>query len=174
MINKFNEDELNDFKKLAELYPIEVRFLEYMPFSGNRWEREKVISERKVLEILNSESNSDSDQKLQKLPPDTLNDVAKFYSTKNFKGRLGFISTVTSPFCSGCNRIRITADGYMKNCLFSENETDLKEILRDGGLVDEIELYEKLCEKISENVRLKKFSRNLDKIGDRPMVKIGG
>ena len=121
-INNFNDDEIVDFVELAERYPdsIEVRFLEYMPFSGNKWELQKVMSEKQLLEKL---SNSNKELILQ--PPRHLSDVAKIYQTSS-GARIGFISTITSPFCAGCNRVRITADGYMKNCLFSNNEVDLK------------------------------------------------
>lgn len=157
-MNNFNDDEIINFVKLAENYPIEVRFLEYMPFSGNKWEMQKVMSEQQILEKI-------SDLDLIQEPPTSFNDVAKTYKNSNFKGKIGFISTITSPFCSGCNRVRITADGFMKNCLFSNNEVDLKPYLSDR---------EKLIEVIQENIRRKKFSRNLEEISERPMVHIGG
>lgn len=197
VINKFNEDELINFKNLAKNHPIQVRFLEYMPFSGNNWERNKVISEAQILTILNDQATTETENRkhekarkhdkkqiITRLPPETPFDVAKFYtdsSDENFKGTLGFISTITSPFCSGCNRIRVTADGFMKNCLFSENEIDLKTVLRGQKFSTKVtkinsqeQLEERLISIISENVKLKKFSRDLNNIGDRPMVRIGG
>ena len=160
-INNFNDDEIVDFVELAERYPnsIEVRFLEYMPFSGNKWELQKVMSEKQLLEKL-----SKSNKELILQPPRHLSDVAKIYQTSS-GAKIGFISTITSPFCAGCNRVRITADGYMKNCLFSNNEVDLKPFLNDE---------EQLMKAIQQNIYKKKFSRNLDEISERPMVHIGG
>ena len=160
-INNFNDDEIVDFVELAERYPnsIEVRFLEYMPFSGNKWELQKVMSEKQLLEKL-----SKSNKELILQPPRHLSDVAKIYQTSS-GAKIGFISTITSPFCAGCNRVRITADGYMKNCLFSNNEVDLKPVLNDE---------EQLMKAIQQNIYKKKFSRNLDEISERPMVHIGG
>lgn len=159
---------MGKFVELAENFPnVEVRFLEYMPFSGNSWERSKVLSEKDCLNILSRKF----DKNMVRLPPESLHDVAKFYTLPGYnqqeqqQPKIGFISTITSPFCGGCNRVRVTADGFMKNCLFSENEVDLKSVLHDQDM---------LLEKILENIKNKKFSRNLDKLSSRPMVRIGG
>lgn len=168
-MNNFNEDEIPNYLELARDYPVEVRFLEYMPFDGNSWEIKKVVSEQTVLSKMERYLLA-RQEKLVKLPPESLNDVAKFYRSNdpNFQGKIGLISTITSPFCGGCNRVRITADGFMKNCLFSENETDLKQILRSDSSDFEI------MAQIDQNIQNKKFSRNLETLSSRPMVRIGG
>lgn len=168
LMKNFNSDEIADFCNLCQENPIEVRFLEYMPFDGNKWSKAKVFTNKEIEEQL-------FDQGVTRLPPDSINDVARFYKKSGWEGRVGIISTVTSPFCGGCNRIRVTADGQLKNCLFSEGELDLRGILRDEAVMESGENLDRiLIEKIEENVRNKKFSRDLDTLSSRPMVRIGG
>jgi len=168
LMKNFNSDEIVDFCNLCKDHPIEVRFLEYMPFDGNKWSKAKVFTNKEIEKNL-------FDQGVIRLPPDSINDVARFYKKSGWAGRVGIISTVTSPFCGGCNRIRVTADGQLKNCLFSEGELDLRGILRDEKVLrSEGNLDRILIEKIEENVRSKKFSRDLDTLSSRPMVRIGG
>lgn len=168
LMKNFNSDEIADFCNLCKENPIEVRFLEYMPFDGNKWSKAKVFTNKEIEEQL-------FDQGVTRLPPDSINDVARFYKKSDWEGRVGIISTVTSPFCGGCNRIRVTADGQLKNCLFSEGELDLRGILRDEAVMESGENLDRiLIEKIEENVRNKKFSRDLDTLSSRPMVRIGG
>lgn len=121
----FNDDEINDFIEWTMYSPVEVRFIEFMPFSGNRWTSNKVVSLDEMLSTING--------KYSFLPlQNDKNDTAKHFMVPGHVGSFAVISTMSSPFCSGCNRMRLTADGKMKNCLFSNGETDLLSALRNG------------------------------------------
>ena len=109
-----NESAVLDFIALTADFPFEVRFIEFMPFSGNSWNRGKVISQHEMLSLVTDKYN------ISKISDD-INDTAKKYQVHGHKGTFGFISTVTEPFCESCNRLRLTADGKMKNCLFSQS-----------------------------------------------------
>ncbi len=125
VMNGFNNSELCDFVAWTQNVPIQIRFIEFMPFKGNAWEKEKVFSLKQMLEEIGTKFEF---EKLHDHP----NDTDKKYQVKGFMGSFGVISSVTEPFCSGCNRLRITADGKMKNCLFSQSETDLITAYRKG------------------------------------------
>lgn len=125
VINGFNDNELCDFVAWTQDVPIHIRFIEFMPFKGNAWEKGKVFSLKQMLEQIGTKFEW---EKLHDNPHDT----DKKFQVKDFKGSFGVISSVTDPFCSGCNRLRITADGKMKNCLFSQSETDLITAYRQG------------------------------------------
>ncbi len=120
-----NDMELTDFIAWTRDEPIEVRFIEFMPFTGNRWTSNQVVS---LEEILNDVGAKYSYHPL----PGGLNDTAKHYQVAGHTGSFAVISTMTAPFCDTCNRMRLTADGKLKNCLFSAGETDLLGPLRRG------------------------------------------
>lgn len=161
-----NDHAIFDFINWTKDYTLEVRFIEFMPFSGNEWDKVKVISSAELLEKITANYTT------QKLV-DEKNDTTKKYKIENHKGTFGFISTISEPFCEGCNRLRLTADGKMKNCLFSKTETDLLSALRKG---------EDLIPLILNNVFDKKKERggqfdtiiSSEKITNRSMIKIGG
>jgi len=163
----FNDNEIIDFIAWTMHNAVEVRFIEFMPFSGNRWTSNKVVS---LHDILSTISEQYSFLPLQNEKSDT----AKHFMIPGHAGSFAVISTMSSPFCSGCNRMRLTADGKMKNCLFSGDETDLLRALRNGG--DVVKL-------IHENIMMK--SKELggqftiddvhaDTIKNRSMITIGG
>lgn len=120
-----NEHAILDFISWTKDFPLDVRFIEFMPFSGNDWLPEKVFSYK---EMLNSISTKYEFFKLE----DAINDTAKKYNVPGHAGTFAFITTITEPFCGTCNRLRLTADGKMKNCLFSQDETDLLAVMRKG------------------------------------------
>jgi GTP 3',8-cyclase len=157
-----NENEMLQLAGLCKNFPIELRFIEFMPFDGNLWNREKLVSYAEMLEILNTAFV------LKKLEDDP-HDTTKKYAAEGCPGTIGFITTITSPFCEGCNRLRITSDGKMKNCLFAKSETDLLQSLRNG---------EDLIPLIAETVGQKKFSlggqTEFEKFENRSMIQIGG
>lgn len=128
LIKGFNENEITDFIKLTQFLPISIRFIEFMPFAGNQWDRSKMISENDILSELAKAFSADEILKLE----DEKNFTARTYKIKNFQGDFGIISSITNPFCDGCNRIRLTANGKIKNCLFSNSETDLLTPFRKG------------------------------------------
>jgi cyclic pyranopterin phosphate synthase len=120
-----NDGEIKDFIEWTKDTPIQIRFIEFMPFSGNRWTSNKVFTWQEILEVVQTK------YPIVRLE-DEINDTAKKYTVPGHVGSFAVISTMTSPFCSGCNRMRLTADGKMKNCLFSKEETDLLTAFRKG------------------------------------------
>lgn len=131
LIQGFNEDEIIDFIALTQHKNIQVRFIEFMPFSGNQWDKSKLVTFAQVLETVQSNYDFNDIERLVDAP----NDTAKNFKIKSYLGSFAIISSVTNPFCSTCNRIRLTADGKLKNCLFSNTETSLLETLRAGDSI---------------------------------------
>jgi cyclic pyranopterin phosphate synthase len=120
----FNDHEINDFVRWTKDTPVHVRFIEFMPFQGNKWTSNKVLTWQQILQIVGSEFSF--------LPlKDELNETAKKYIVPGHAGTFAVISTMSAPFCGTCNRMRLTADGKMKNCLFSKEETDLLTAFRN-------------------------------------------
>ena len=164
-----NEEEIPDFIEWTKSQPIHLRFIEFMPFTGNHWENNKVFSYREILEVAASHC---SFIKMN----DGVNDTAKKYKPFQHEGTFAVISTMSAPFCSGCNRMRLTADGKMKNCLFSKGETDLLGAFRKGE--DLVPLIRQcLSEKEKElGGQFSTVLENIDtrKIHNRSMINIGG
>jgi len=121
----FNDDEILDFVAWTTHVPLQIRFIEFMPFTGNRWTSNKVVSLHEILVTVNSGYSF--------LPVQgEANDTAKHYTVPGHDGTFAVISTMSQPFCDTCNRMRLTADGKLKNCLFSKGETDLLTAFRNG------------------------------------------
>jgi len=126
VMNGYNENEICDFIEWTKNSPVHIRFIEFMPFPGNHWQPTKLITFKEILEEIQ-----------KKFPPveklcDDVHDTAKKFRIPGHAGTFAVISTMSEPFCSGCNRMRLTADGKMLNCLFSKTETDLLSALRAG------------------------------------------
>ena len=165
----FNENEILDFVEWTRNEPVHVRFIEFMPFSGNRWTSNKVFTWKEMLKLI--------EEKYSFLPlQGDKNDTAKKYIVPGHAGTFAVISTMSDNFCGNCNRMRLTADGKMKNCLFSDGETDLLGALRRG---------EEITPLIHQNIKLKakelggQFTNNLnqvhtEEIHNRSMISIGG
>ncbi|WP_370641063.1 GTP 3',8-cyclase MoaA [Flavobacterium anseongense] len=128
LIKSFNDNEILDFISITKNKNIQIRFIEFMPFSGNQWDKSKLVSYAEIMETIQSEYKLSEIERLQDAP----NDTAKNFKISSHLGSFAIISSVTNPFCSTCNRIRLTADGKLKNCLFSNSETPLLETLRTG------------------------------------------
>ena len=122
-----NEDEILDFISFTKAQPVAFRFIEFMPFDGNQWKREKTVSYQEIMEKVQSAYSPEQIIRLEDAP----NDTAKNYTIQGHQGTFAIISTVTNPFCDQCNRIRLTANGQLKNCLFSQKENDLLTALRN-------------------------------------------
>lgn len=120
-----NDAEINDFVEWTKHEPVHVRFIEFMPFSGNHWDSKRVFTLQQILDVVKTKYSFET------LSNDK-HDTAKHYKVPNHQGTFAIISTMSAPFCEGCNRIRLTADGKIKNCLFSKEETDLLTALRNG------------------------------------------
>jgi len=134
LIKGFNDNEIIDFINLTESLPISIRFIEFMPFAGNQWDRSKMVSQTEILNQLTAHFSESNIEKLQ----DEKNFTAREFKIKNYLGSFGIISSITNPFCDGCNRIRLTANGKIKNCLFSNSETDLLTAYRNGEAIESI------------------------------------
>ncbi|MEK9614011.1 MAG: GTP 3',8-cyclase MoaA [Flavobacteriaceae bacterium] len=128
LIKGVNEDEIIDFIEFTKKNPVSFRFIEFMPFDGNQWQREKTVSYQEIMEIVHQNYDNQSIIRLEDAP----NDTSKNYKIKKYKGTFGIISSVTNPFCDRCNRLRLTANGHLKNCLFSSEESDLLSALRNN------------------------------------------
>ena len=124
LIKSFNDNEILDFIYLTKNKSVQVRFIEFMPFSGNQWDKSKLVSYSKIMDTVQSKYKLSEIERLE----DALNDTAKNFKINSYQGSFAIISSVTNPFCSTCNRIRLTADGKLKNCLFSNSETSLLSI----------------------------------------------
>jgi cyclic pyranopterin phosphate synthase len=164
-----NEEEINDFVRLTQRLPLHVRFIEFMPFADNQWKMNQTVSYETILQTVQNEFDFSRIE-------DAKNDTARNFRVKNAAGTFAIISSVTNPFCDTCNRIRLTADGKIKNCLFAQSETDLLTVLRQGGDVERL---------IKESIQNKHFARgglpafdapDADKTfaKNRAMISIGG
>lgn len=127
VVKGFNDDELLDFAAIAESLPIEVRFIEFMPFAGNKWRADRMVSYRQMLEKIQEKFPN-----LERTPS-SRNEVSKVYKDASMVGSIGFISSMSDNFCSGCNRLRITSDGSLKTCLFTRDEMSLRDLIRNGA-----------------------------------------
>jgi GTP 3',8-cyclase len=128
-----NEREIIPFVELGRENDLEVRFIEYMPFDGNKWSKGKMISFQEMHAMIR-----DKYPDVHKVQ-DHINDTSKTYKVPGFAGRIGFITSMTHNFCATCNRLRITSDGNLKVCLFGNSEVSLRDILResdDGKPID--------------------------------------
>lgn len=160
-----NDDELGDFVAWAADKPVEVRFIEFMPFDGNRWDDTHLVPYAEMRERIEERFPLESET-------DGPHDTSKTFRVPGHQGRVGFITSMTDPFCEGCNRLRITADGNIKVCLFGTAEVSLRDAMRQGGSDAE------LCEVINRAVG-NKHARHAGKdaladMENRPMVTIGG
>jgi cyclic pyranopterin phosphate synthase len=130
VMNGYNETEINDFISWTKNTPVHIRFIEFMPFPGNQWQPDKLISYKEILQTIHH-----SYPDIEKLN-DEVHDTARKFRVKGHAGTFAVISTMSEPFCGGCNRMRLTADGKMRNCLFSKTETDLLTPLREGKNIE--------------------------------------
>lgn len=129
-----NEDEIIDFINLTKDLPVSIRFIEFMPFDGNKWDLSKMVSYAEVMTYVNTSFLETDIERMQDAP----NDTSKNYKIKGYKGSFAIIGSVTNPFCDSCNRLRLTANGQLKNCLFSSSESDLLTTYREGRSIEPI------------------------------------
>lgn len=164
-----NDDELVDFVMLGKNTDLHLRFIEFMPFDGNSWNWENVFSYAEMLAKIGAAFPI---EKLQDKP----NSTSKAHRVPGFRGTFAVISTVTQPFCEGCNRLRLTAEGKLRNCLFSRDETDLLAGLRKGEDIRTL-IAASVSQKAARLGGLPEFQdqQNLQsQLSKRAMVKIGG
>jgi cyclic pyranopterin phosphate synthase len=131
-IRGFTEDEVLSFADFARRMPYEIRFIEFMPLDADRaWSRDQVLPNAEVRAIIESK------YELEPVGRER-SGTSRRWRFADGTGEIGFISPVTEPFCGDCNRIRLTAEGELRTCLFSITETDLRAPLRDGASDEEI------------------------------------
>jgi cyclic pyranopterin phosphate synthase len=129
----FTEDEVLPFARFAREHPYEVRFIEFMPLDADHaWTPDSVLSGDEIRAIIGQEWALEP---VKREPHAT----ARVYRFADGRGAIGFINPVSEPFCGDCNRIRLTADGRLRTCLFSLNETDLRGPMRAGADDSELE-----------------------------------
>ena len=162
------EDELVPFGHFARTTGHEVRFIEYMPLDAdNAWEREKVLFAQEIIDIISA-----GIRPLVPVPNADPRAPAADYQFDDGIGRIGFIASISRPFCSQCNRFRITADGKLRNCLFSLEETDLRSLLR-GDASDEV-----IQQAVRDSIQAKWEGHEINTARfiqpTRPMYSIGG
>jgi cyclic pyranopterin phosphate synthase len=170
-MNGINDQEINTFVAWTKQSPVHIRFIEFMPFEGNHWDNARVVTWQQILLVVEAEFGGEIEE-IARVPHETV----KQYRLKGGAGTFAVISTMSAPFCGDCNRVRLTADGKMKNCLFSRGETDLLGALRRGESIGPL---------IEANVMAKaaalggQFGTDLlsvvaDDIVNRSMITIGG
>lgn len=172
LMKDFNEDEIIDFIHFTKDLPIAVRFIEFMPFDGNKWDMSKMVSYAEVMKLVNASFTETDIKRLKDAP----NDTSKNYKIKGYKGSFAIISSVTNPFCDSCNRLRLTANGQLKNCLFSAGESDLLTSLREGKSIEPIIQKAVLAKfKVRGGMdTLKKLQEPKLHNNNRSMITIGG
>jgi len=162
----FTEDEAIPFARFAREHPYEVRFIEFMPLdAGHTWTPDSVLTGDEVRAAIHAVYPLEAE-------PREPHATARVYRFADGQGRIGFINPVSEPFCGDCDRIRITAEGKLRTCLFSINETDLRGPMRAGASDDDLEQI------IRAAVWRKELKHRVNEPGfiqpDRPMSAIGG
>lgn len=200
VIRGLNDAQIMPFVEMTRDQDLEIRFIEYMPFDGNRWSSQKMLGYREMLAIIREKYPDIA--KVQDHP----NETSKTFKVPGFEGRIGFITSMTDHFCGTCNRLRITSDGNLKVCLFGNAEVSLRDMLRNnfnnGEPIDEeawealkqVELdrregrtdgslgvqekEQELLDLIGMAVKRKKEKHagigDLEHMKNRPMILIGG
>lgn len=139
-----------------------------MPFDGNKWNSKKMMSYREMLKQIALKYDLENIEKLST----EANHTSKGFKIRGFTGQFGFITSMSDHFCNTCNRIRLTADGNLKVCLFGNAEVSLRDALRQKATDEQLE------ELISSAIRRKKEKHagmeNLSSMKNRPMILIGG
>ena len=167
-VRGLTEDQIVPFGELARETNVEVRFIEFMPLDAeNEWERDKVLFAHEIIAILEGTFGP-----LNAVDVDDRRVPAVKYRFADGRGTIGLIASVSRPFCESCNRFRLTADGKLRNCLFSLEETDVRGLLRGGESDEQIAAAMKLCiatKKEGHEINSARFIQP-----DRPMHSIGG
>ena len=169
LVRNVNDDEIVDFASFGRDNGVEVRFIEWMPLDGDHsWEAAHVVPGEEIVDVIDRVWPLVTDTGAR--PRDAA--PAESYRYADGRGCVGVIASVTKPFCESCDRIRLTAEGQLRNCLFSVRETDLRGILRQGGSDDD------LAEAIEGEVSRKWAGHSIGQVNfirpQRSMSQIGG
>lgn len=161
-----NDDELIDFVNMTKDSPINVRFIEYMPFDGNKWSTEKMVSYAEMRSRI-----EDAFGPLSRLD-DPIEEVAKNFAVPGHAGTVSFVTSMTDAFCGGCNRLRVMADGNLKVCLFGAAETSLRDAMRSGA--DDDAILRLIGAAVSKKKASHAGMHEIAASNNRAMIKIGG
>jgi cyclic pyranopterin phosphate synthase len=165
-IKGLNDDEIESFARLTLRSPLTVRYIEYMPSgNGEDWKEDSMIT------IPQIQSRLENIFKLIPIPSGRWDGPAKRFRIEGALGEIGLIGAVSNHFCDDCNRLRLTADGKIRTCLFSDEEFDVKELLRKGG--SDLDLKERLLVALGtkperhliNTYHFRKCQRNMSAIG---------
>ncbi len=128
-----NDDEIVEFAKLAMKYPLQIRYIEFMPIGNDAsWGKEKMIPASEIRRRVATIG------RLTPVSQKHMDGPARVYKLEGALGSIGFISPMSHKFCERCNRLRLTSEGALRSCLLSDEETDLRKVLRNGGTDDDI------------------------------------
>ncbi len=168
VIRNLNEDSIVPLGAFAREHDLELRFIEFMPLDAdNHWQRHQIVTGDEIRGRLEEAFCA-----LEPLPRLDLSQPAVDFAFADGRGHIGFINPVSQPFCGDCNRLRLTAEGQIRNCLFSTEEWDARALLRAGGSDAEI------AELVREAVKQKKAGHGIDEENfvkpARAMYQIGG
>jgi cyclic pyranopterin phosphate synthase len=164
IIKGFNDDEILNFVKAAKKWNHHVRFIEFMPFGdATLWNSSEIITSKQIEDTIRAVYNLTPSSNQDKGP-------ARMFDIEGGSGKIGFISPVSTHICSECNRIRLTSNGMIRPCLFSDTEYDVKALLRGGKSDEEIMAFVKEVvrvkpEKKLEMGQIRKCQRSLRSIG---------
>lgn len=167
-VKGLTEDQIIPFAELARETDTEVRFIEFMPLDADgQWDREKVLFADDIVALLQAEFGP-----LNPVPATNPNAPANDFRFADGRGKIGMIASVSQPFCSTCNRFRLTAEGKLRNCLFSLEEVDIRGLLRNGGADEQV------AEAMVASIAAKNEGHQINSATfvqpDRPMYSIGG
>ncbi|MEZ6126586.1 MAG: GTP 3',8-cyclase MoaA [Planctomycetaceae bacterium] len=167
-VRGLTESQILPFARLARETDTDVRFIEFMPLDADsQWQRDRVLPAAEILAAIEAEFG-----RLLPVASDNPNAPAQDYQFADGRGRIGLIASVSQPFCRSCNRFRLTAEGKLRNCLFSHDETDVRTILRNHGADQEIALA------MLASIAAKGEGHEINMAGfvqpQRPMYSIGG
>lgn len=166
VLRDVNDDEVADFAAWAARDPIEVRFIEWMPFGGNGWDRRQLVPMAETQARI-----EDAHGPLTPLPNGP-HATAQTFTRTGWRGRVGFIASMSAPFCAGCNRLRVTADGALKVCLFGNREVSLRDAMREGATDADVRQLVRvaLLRKAAAHAGMERLAIS----ENRPMITIGG
>jgi cyclic pyranopterin phosphate synthase len=167
LLRGFNDSQIEEFAELSRRENVIVRFIEWMPLEEDRsWKRETVVTMEEIIARLNAV------RPLIDLAPNALSETARRFTFDDGLGEIGIIAPVSHPFCGHCSRVRLTSDGKIRTCLFSQSDHNLYGVLRRGGTDEDLQAY------IRRVISRKEARHHIGEPGfqkpSRNMVHIGG
>ncbi|KAH7881029.1 uncharacterized protein C8R40DRAFT_1157542 [Lentinula edodes] len=165
VVKGLNDNEVLDFVEMTKDRPISVRFIEFMPFIGNKWDKFKMVPSSDLLRVISAKHLG-----LERMADET-NVTARSWKVPGYQGEFGFISSMSDHFCSACNRLRITADGQIKVCLFDAKEVSLRDEIRKGA--SDFEILRLIGRAVHGKEEKHLQMEDIDVVSNRPMILIG-